>query len=450
MKSRRRIRLHPTYVLVFGFAGLICLGGWLLTLPQAAIGPPLPLVDAFFTACSAVCVTGLVVVDTGSALSGWGQGLVLGLIQVGGLGIMTLSTLFLVLIGRELSFSTYRLFAQSHLYWIRLDVKRLTIRIIVFTLVIEALGAGFIYWGGLSLWGRVDHRAAWWAVFHAISAFCNAGFALQADSLRAFQGSWIMNLSVVCLIVLGGVGFPVLNELWLRLCRRTQQPWTLHTRLVLTMTALLLALGALSVWLLEAHGAMASLPWGRKFLVSLFQSATARTAGFNTIDLDLMQNATLFVLMLLMFIGASPGSCGGGVKTTTAAVFWSVIRARFRDQIRPRLLNRSLPPATVGQAVTLFVSAALIVVAFTVLLLIFMDQPTNRGHFLDAAFEVISAFGTVGLSLGLTGELNASAKWLIMALMFIGRLGPLTLAFLLKGEGKPERFSYAEEAVIIG
>jgi len=444
----RRPLAHPSQVLVFSFIGLILAGAALLWLPQAASGQRLSLVDALFTATSAVCVTGLVVVRTGADLSPFGQVVVLVLIQLGGLGITVFSTLILLLLGRPITFRAGRLLAESHQRLPGAHWGRLFLAVFIWTAVLEAAGAALflVRFAGQMPLGQ----AAWWAVFSSVSAFCNAGFGLSEQSFVPYAGDWLVNLTLMGLIVSGGLGFLVLDELWGRLARRDRKPLSLHTRLVLWFSGLLILVGAGAIFVLEWPGALGEAPWGQRVLVSLFQSVTARTAGFNTIDLGLLSNASLLILVSLMFIGASPGSCGGGIKTTTFALFFAVIKARLREEARPHLFSRSLSAESLSRSVTLLLMSGGVVIIFTMLVAMATPQPGCRDCLVEVFFEVVSAFGTVGLSLGITPDLTAPAKGLITILMLLGRLGPLTLAGFLMGRSKPERFFFAEEPVMIG
>ncbi len=439
----------PAQATATGFVSLILVGTVLLSLDEAATGPALSVVDALFTACSAVCVTGLIVVDTGRELSLFGQTVVLVLIQIGGLGIMAVSTILLLLLARPLGFSTYHYVSSGYHHGEGLSVKRLVRGILLATLVLEAAGAAviFVYLSGT---GTEPLRAAWWAVFHSVSAFCNAGFSLNSDSLVSFQSSYLINTVFMVLIILGGLGFLVLDELWGKLRSRESSRLSLHTKLVLSATVVLLLSGAASFLVLESGRTLAGLDWPARLLVSLFQSTTARTAGFNTVDLGGLADETLLVLMALMFIGASPGSCGGGIKTTTLAVLLAALKARVKGEKKPNLFKRSLSGNSVGRAATLMAGANIIVFTFAVLILFVSPWSADRGFLVKLLFETVSAFGTVGLSLGITPELTGPAKVLLVVLMFIGRLGPLTLVHMLDSGQRRERFYHAEESVMIG
>lgn len=448
-------RLRPISVLVLSFAGLIVVGTGVLMLPEASTGPSISLVDAVFTATSAVCVTGLAVTDTGSTLTLLGQATVMMLMQLGGLGIMTFSTLILLLMGRRLSFGTHGIIAQSQSGESRFDMWRTLVDIVVFTFAIELIG--FV----LLAIGFADYmtlkKALWWAAFHSVSAFCNGGFSLSAQSLVPFQTDWFISLTIGGLIILGGLGFVVIAEISSRAAspgtlfrRRRGQPFSLHTKIVLAVTAVLIIGGAAYIFVMESMDSLTGRPVDERILISLFQSITARTAGFNSMDMAHLSNATVFILIGLMFFGASPGSCGGGVKTTALATIYAIARARLTGEPRERLFKRSLPQEAVNSCLALVFGSVLVVGLLTVLLYSFMPETQDRGQFVAVMFEAVSAFGTVGLSLGVTESLNPAAKTVVITLMFIGRLGPLTMMRFLSVEPGPEKYRYAEESYMVG
>ena len=298
------------------------------------------------------------------------------------------------------------------------------------------------------------------SLFHAVSAFCNAGFCLFADSFTRYQGDILINLNTIFLIVVGGIGFLVLLELSQYFLQPTKQEHykrktvSLHTRLTLITTVVLILIGAFFFFLIEYTDTLKDMDLCEKILITLFQSVTARTAGFYTVDFAHLSNATLFLFVILMFIGASPGSCGGGIKTTTAGVFFALVRSRLRGETHTMIMNRTIPSQSVSRAVAVVTSSGLVVTFLLVLLLITQLGATShvdsRGMFLEYLFEAVSAFGTVGLSMGSTSSLNVTGKLLIIVLMFIGRLGPLTLAFSFRPREMGEKFHYTEENVMIG
>jgi trk system potassium uptake protein TrkH len=412
-----------------------------------------------FTSTSALCVTGLTVRSTGGDLSFVGQMAVLLLIQLGGIGIMTVTTFVTLTLGGRQSLSKRTLLADTLGTGSEPDLRRVLRRIIRLTLLFELggtvlLACRFVF----------DHHpvaALWHAAFHSVSAFCNAGFSLNDDSLMRYQGDPLVNLTVMTLVIGGGLGYPVLIDLsrnW-----NWREPWSLrweqlmlHTKIMLIGTASLLLLGTTSVLLLEWDGALAGLPIGRRLLVATFQSVTCRTAGFNTIELRSLTNATLFVSMLLMVVGAGPCSTGGGFKVSTLSVL--VLRAwsTFLGNTRVNVGKRTLPQHVTDRAVT----TALLFVVVSILaltgLLIFEQSEAPHAHirsqglFLDATFEVISALGTVGLSTGVTPNLTSMGRLFIVVLMFVGRLGPITVFAALSREPRGGSFEYASEELLIG
>lgn len=436
--------------LAISFAGLITVGTILLMLPLATHGESLSLVDALFTATSATCVTGLIVVDTGAKFTLFGQLVILGLIQLGGLGIMTYSTFFLYLLGSRLTLSSLDILQESYSQMPIDNLRGLLKTIFLATISIEMVGALFLTLRFLS--DMPLQKSIYFGIFHSISAFCNAGFALFPDSFISYKGDLVINLSLFLLIIMGGLGFIVIFELWHQRSFKWEKI-SLHSRLVLTVTTLLILGGSLLFFLLEYQNTIKHLPWGSKILVSFFQSITPRTAGFNTIDISLLSNPTLFVLIILMIIGASPGSCGGGIKTTTFAIIVSFITSRFRNRENVNLFFRGVPSHIVSKAISILFFTLVLIILGTTLLLISelaeVSHQESRGMFLDLLFEVTSAFGTVGLSTGSTANLTPLGRVIIVLLMFVGRLGPLTIALAI-GKKDKIHYKYAEENVLVG
>lgn len=450
-----RLIRHPARLLVVSFAAAILVGAALLALPLASTGSPLAFVDALFMATSAVCVTGLAVVDPGGVLSGFGQAVLLGLVQIGGLGIMTLSSTLLLLIGQDISLSSSDAVQDSFFTSHRLGLGALLRLVFLWTLTIEALGAVVLF---LTESQRLPlEQAAWVSVFHAISAFCNAGFGLRPDNLMADRANIGIVLPISLLIILGGLGFAVLAELarWSRRrLRRQRTPLSLHTKVALTMTGALLLVGMVGFILLERANLLVGMSLQETLLVGWFASVTPRTAGFNTVDYAQVTAATLYFTLVLMLIGGCPGSTAGGVKATTLGVLLALARARYRGERGVRLFNRSVPEANIAKA-TWVVALAFIIVIVGVILLSAVQvsgsfHPRAVEWSLGLLFEVVSALGTVGLSTGITPQLNEGGKILIMLLMFVGRLGPLTIAIAIAQQKHRPAVAYAEEQVMIG
>lgn len=445
----------PGPATVFGFLAMIFAGSGLLLLPQATTGTGrgLTFVDALFTSTSSVCVTGLSVTDTGTSFTLFGQTIILTLIQTGGLGIMTLSTLFLMLSGKRLSFSSHTAIRESFTPFQERHPWAILKDIFLFTLVLEGVGAMALFTQFIRT--ATPSKAFFLSIFHSISAFCNAGFCLFPDSFTAFRSSTVVNLTIGFLIILGGIGFPVMSELKWRLLRgdRQRSPMSLHSKIALSMTAILLVSGTLVFLTMESRVTLDRLPWGQRVLASFFMSVNTRTAGFNSLTLENMANETLFFIILLMFVGASPGSCGGGIKTTCFASLIALGQSRLKGEKKPNLFGRAIPEQTIGKAVSILMVSTVIVCLGTMALLMTelgdVSHPQSRGMFLELLFEVVSAFGTVGLSTGVTASLTNPGKLLVVTIMFMGRLGPLLIAMAVS---RPLRLGYthAEEDFIIG
>ncbi len=442
--------LGPARILVASFAGAILFATFLLMLPQAAQKEPVGFVDALFTITSATCVTGLTVVDTGATFTWFGQIVILVMIQLGGLGVMTFSTFFIYLLGGRLSLGNRDLLQETLSQAPMKNLKALLKTVFLATFLIEAVGAIIL----ALRWSRdlPLTKAAYYGVFHAVSAFCNAGFALFPDNLASYRGDFAVNFTISALIILGGLGFVVIFEL-ARKRRALIHRLSLHSQLVLLMSGLLVFGGMILILIFEYGNTLKSLPWSTRLWSTYFQSVTARTAGFNTLDIGALTDASLFLLIMLMFIGASPGSCGGGIKTTTFAILLSVIKARFHNLADANLRKRRIPEETSSKAIAISFFSATLIMLFTFLLVItetrLVSHQDSRGLFLELLFEVTSAFGTVGLSAGVTPKLSELSRLLITLVMFIGRLGPLTVAIAVGGE-KKARFKYAQENVLVG
>lgn len=424
-------KVRPLFIFLLAFVVVILLGALLLSLPRATPREhPISFVDALFTSTSAVCVTGLVVRDTGAEFTRLGHWIVLGLIQLGGLGIMSVTATMLLLFGRGLGLKQGSLLRE--IYQIDfLDQVGRTLRFIVaFTVVAEAAGALLLYHG---LHGAVADRSErlFYAAFHAVSAFCNAGFALFPDNLASFAGRPQVYLPVAALLVAGGLGFPVVgNVLFSWRARLAHEPpgphrrLTVQTRAVLRTTAILLGLGTVALALLEWNGAFAGRAWGERLGLAFFQAASPRTAGFNTVDLLTLAESSLVLQIVLMFIGASSGSTGGGIKTNTLAVLWANLRAIATANPRARLFDREIGVTASRQAFFVFL-AHLAVATLAVIVLLW----TERAPLLPIGYEVYSALGTVGLSLNFTPTLSLAGRLVIILVMFFGRVGPLSIAY---------------------
>lgn len=439
-----RWKLTPYQILVLGFAGLIFVGAILLTTPLAsANGERVSFLDALFTATSAVCVTGLVVVDTGTRYSLFGQIVIIGLIQAGGLGIMTMATLMALLMGKKIQLRE-RLIMQEALNQITVaGVVRLTQYIIKATLLIEFIGGTILAFRWYQDFGVKGIYFGYW---HAISSFCNAGFDLFGgfQSLTGYVDDITVNLVISSLIILGGIGFAVIADVWEN-CRF--RDFSLHTKVVLVTTAFLIFFGMAVIMLIEWDNpaTIQNLSLKGKLLASYFQSVSPRTAGYNTVPISDMESATLFFIVLLMFIGASPSSTGGGIKTTTAGILVAAISALIRGKADVEIFERQIPKTIVYKAFALVFIAGALVIFVTMMLSL-----SEKAPFLHILFEVVSAFGTVGLTAGLTPTLTVSGKLWIIFTMFAGRVGPVTLALALAMRQRRTVVQYPEGKVIIG
>ena len=442
----------PLRLLIGSFLVLILTGTLLLKLPAATPADrPIGWIDALFTATSASCITGLAVRDTGSDFTLFGQLVILGLIQAGGLGVMTFSLFILALFRGKVSFVQRSLFEQTLLGGAGAHLWPILRLVFVFTFATEAAGALLLFVWWLPEMGA--GRAAYNAVFHAVSAFCNAGFGLRPDNLTAWRGDVWVVLTVSALIVLGGLGFLTVYEIVQSSRRRLAL--SLHSKLALTVSAALIVLGTVMIWLLEARRGFAGMGAGEKVLAAFFQSVTTRTAGFNTVDLGLLSPGTLFFMTLLMFVGGSPGSCAGGVKTTTLGVLVLAALTRLRGHVHVNAFGRTLGPGTVRNTLTAALGGvAGILPALFALLLLQAPGGTlehERSLFIDYLFETVSALGTVGLSTGITGDLTPASRLLVSLLMFFGRLGPLALASsLAPHRGAVRDWQHPEEEVMVG
>ncbi len=443
--------LSPTRMFVLSFAAVILTGGILLHFPFSAAKGNLRFVDSLFTSTSAVCVTGLVVVDTGKDLSTVGQVITACLIQIGGLGIITFSTVFFVLMGRGISFKGREIVQSTFLHTPRRDFIVIAKAVLWFTFASETMGALFLF-----VRFAMDFSpgmALYQAVYHAVSAFNNAGFSLFSDNLIGYQGDPIVNLTVMGLIVHGGIGFIVQYEVfsWLR---GKQKRLSVHTKVVLISTTILITSGALLFYVFERNHIIKDVPFLTKFLASLFQSVTPRTAGFNTVDIGALTNASILLLLVLMFIGASPGSTGGGVKTTSAALLVMLMWNRLKGNLDVNIFNRTIPREIVSRSVSIiFASVFSVGLIWSVLLVAGGGNllPLESRHFfVEYLFDTVSAFGTVGLSMGITPQLNDVQKYALVLIMFAGRVGPLTLAFSLSRATGKRGLTYAEEGVMVG
>ncbi len=460
----------PTRTLIASFLVLIISGAGLLMLPRSSAPDTekMSFVDALFTATSATCVTGLIVKNTGEDFSLMGKLIILSLIQLGGLGIVVFGAVFALLLGQALSLRES--VAMQDLLSARTlgRISRIIAFIFVGTLLIEAVGAVSMF----GMWDDVPERVGnlreqWFcSIFHSISAFCNAGFSLFNNSMVGYNRSWQVYLVMAPLIILGGLGFGVHYDLFsiatekvkrffkgrfnkeYRFSREAPKRMQLQTKIVLSVSGGLIILGTLAILLFERY-AGGNNPGGNPgVLGALFQSITARTAGFNTVDVSELSASSKLVLILLMFIGGSPGSTAGGIKTVTLAVIIMTVVAALRKRQDVEMFRRSVRIVVVGRAIT--VTLLFVVVLFAATLALSITENANGFNMSQIMFEAGSALGTVGLTTGITPSLTTAGKWIIIVVMLIGRLGPLTLLAALTFNLKPVKYNYPDEAIIVG
>ncbi|PIQ63272.1 MAG: potassium transporter TrkH [Bacteroidetes bacterium CG12_big_fil_rev_8_21_14_0_65_60_17] len=447
----------PFALVTMSFAGLIVVGTLgLMVLPGLYTGHGLSWLDAFFTATSAVCVTGLIVVDTATYFTTAGQVYLLVLIQLGGIGIVTLATAVMSTIGARLSLSVEDLARDTANASTHVDYRRLVRVVVAATIALELVGAVLLWALWVPEFGWTG--AIWPAVFHSVSAFCNAGFSIFSDSLMGFSAHTGILTVVSILIITGGVGFVVLAEIGRGYrARRAARPfrWSTHTQLVLFTSAILVVGGTILFTMFEWNVSLSNMTWLDRVVNGFFMSVTARTAGFNTIDYNTAGNNTDFLTIILMSIGGSPGSTAGGLKTTTAALIGLVAWSRIRGQAHVSIRHRTVPEETISRSMGLFVIFFGIVTTgiflFTSTEMGWVGQ-TDNSSFLPFMFEAVSALNTVGLSMGVTADLSPAGRIVTIFLMFVGRVGPITVAlgFVQSGKTKSVRFKNSYEDVGIG
>jgi trk system potassium uptake protein TrkH len=431
--------------IILTFLTAILIGAVLLSLPAASRDLPLPFTDALFTATSAVTVTGLTVVDTAGQFTLFGKVVILVLFQFGGLGFMTFSTLVILLLGKSISLSGKFILENDFTPGQYKNIRDLVRRIFLLTLGFEGLGTLVLF---LQYQGAAPGERLFSALFHSVSAFCNAGFSVFSNSLEDYTAHAGINLTMMALISCGGIGFLVLNEIYQYLRRRipSMKKFSLHSKLVLTMSVVLVLGGSTVIFLEELVNPSDTLTMGEKIFAALFQSVTARTAGFNTVNLTLFSTASIWILLLLMFIGSSPGSTGGGIKTSTAGIVVAYLRSRLRGREGVDLFYRNVPTRTMEKAF-LVINLSFLLISFAFLLLLTFDPHLSISELL---FEAVSAFGTVGLSLGVTSGLSLGSKLTLMVTMFIGRIGPLTLLIALSKKESGAVYDYPDGNIMIG
>lgn len=436
--------------LISGFLVVITIGTILLILPAASSnGNSIGFLNALFTSTSAVCVTGLTVVDTGKDFTTFGQIVILSLIQIGGLGIMTFSIMVIYLLEGKLSIANRFVLQQTFSQGPFQNLRSLVKVVFIATFVIEFVGAAVLTWR--FSYNMPFSEAAYSGIFHAVSAFCNAGFSLYSNSLYNYHADTFVNFIVIALIISGGISFIVMYDIYSTMRKKTKL--SLNSKIVILVSGVAIVVGTVLFYFLERTHAFQGDTLHIQLLESFFNSVSARTAGFATVDIGLVSSPSLLIFIFLMFIGGSPGSCAGGIKTTTFAIIIASIIARFNNREDTNLFKRRIPAQLVSKAITIVFFTFTLVLISTTILLISDASPLgpleSRAMFLEYLFEVVSAMGTVGLSTGITPTLSVFGKILITLLMFIGRLGPITIVMAV-GRKEESKIKYAQENILIG
>lgn len=437
-----KISLNPPMVLSLGFAILITIGGLLLSLPFfTKSGQATPLVDSLFVAASASCVTGLTPVNTLEHWNTYGHILIIILIQIGGLGVMSLASIIPLILGKKIGMKSRQILKEQ------LNVESLEGMIVLFKYVLaftfgtEILGAILLSIKFIPLYGA--GTGIWYAIFHSISAFCNAGFDILGDSIFPFRDDLLINLTLSFLVIVGGLGFVVTSELFRR---RSFKKLSTHSKLVIMVTGILLIFGTLMFLFLENEdGVLQYESLKGSILESFFQSVVARTAGFYSVDLSQIKDSTALMLMGLMFVGGSPGSTAGGIKTTTLGVLFLSTHAVVRGESEPVVFGRHISTETVRKALAIFLVSIVIILSVS-----FMLTITESAPLVDILYETVSALATVGASKGMTPHLTDAGKNLITLCMYLGRIGPMTMAFAFGMKAKKSLIRYPESFISIG
>ncbi len=451
LESVRNYRLSPTQLLVVGYLILIASGTFLLLLPYSVQeGRSVSFLDAVFTATSAICVTGLIIKDTPVDFSFFGQMVILILVQLGGIGYMSAATILLVLVGKRIGLRERMVIQETLSTFTMGGLVTFLKQITRFVILVELVGAIFLtarFMNEFSL-----SKAIYLGIYHSISAFNNSGFALFSDSLGQYRQDWLINMVMAILILLGGIGFLVYQDVLKWINREVSRP-SLHSKVVLVATAVIVLLGWIFFIFFEHANpqSLGGMPWYSQGLTSFFQTISIRTAGFSTIDIAALSEPTLYLLILLMFVGGSPGSTGGGIKTTTLAVMVVSLWSTMKGREDVTLFYRRIPPRVVANAFFLAALAMILVTGETLLLLY-----TEEKEFLPTLFEVTSAAGTVGMSTGdglgrsFCALFSDFGKSVIVVTMLLGRIGPLLIGMSALSQTRRARFRYPEEKVMIG
>ncbi len=437
----------PYMTILLSFMVVTILGGILLSLPiSMRDGKSVKLIDGFFIATSAICVTGLSSIDIGSVYNIFGQMVILVLIQLGGLGVITFTSVIIIMISKKIGYYTKKIVQEDINIDTTFKIEEYVKKVILSVIVIEFIGTVILFFEFIKKFGFL--KAVYYSFFHSVSAFCNAGFSLFSDNLYGFKNSFIINMTIPLLIFLGGIGFSTILNCY-NVLRKKEKRLTSTTKLSIKISIFLVIIGMVAMFFLEYSNksTIGNLSFGQKLEASFFQSVTTRTAGFNTISILGLKRSTSLLFVILMFIGASPGSTGGGIKTTTIGLIILGTLAILKNKDTIEYDKRSVSWRIYSKAITvLFIS--LIYTTICIFLLILFERNKNL---LDLVFEVFSAFGTVGLSRNLTPSLADISKFILIVTMFVGRVGPLTIALALsKSNLKKGRYTYPQENILIG
>lgn len=453
-----KFKLKSGQTIILGFLAVITIGALLLALPIAsADGKSVGLIDAFFTSTSAVCVTGLVVRNTLDQWTRFGEVIILLLIQFGGLGFMTFTTAIYMVLKKRVTLKDRMLIQESFNQDNLSGMVRFVRKIIAGTVIIEGIGIMLLSLQFIPEYGFLD--GLWKSIFHSISAFCNAGFDIIGNSsLIPYSGNLLVNFTIMALIIIGGIGFPVWWDIVTAVNKHISEKWsikrcinklTLHTKLAISISIFLIVLGGVFIFIVEYNNlaTLGSLSIKDKILTALFQSVTSRTAGFNTLNLGDLTHASQFMMIILMFIGGSPSGTAGGIKTVTLGIVLLEVISAIRGKERAEAFGKSIPQDAIKRGLAVIVISLAVLVSVTMMLSL-----TQQGSFMDSFYEATSAFGTVGTSLGLTPILSRFGKIIIMITMFTGRLGPVTmaLAFSIRRRGTKAHIKLPEEKVMVG
>lgn len=444
---KKIFKLTPYTQILLSFAFIIIIGAFLLSLPISSVNNTgKSFIEALFTSTSAVCVTGLTVSDINMTYSVFGKTVIIILIQLGGLGILTFSSMIILLLSRKMGYYTKKIVSEDLNYNIITEIPSYLKKVSLVVFLIEILGAALLFTQYIKEFNFT--KALAYSIFHSVSAFCNAGFSLHSNSLESYYANSAINMIIIYLIVLGGLGFAAILDLY-NVSFGIRRKLSLSTRLAIMISVSLIALGTILTFLIEYSNpnTIGQLSLSKKFMVSLFQSVTTRTAGFQTINLAYLKTPTILLYLFLMFIGASPGSTGGGIKTTTFGILIFGIVTAVTGKENIEYEKRKLSWTLFNKATAIL----LISISYTFIAIFLLSIFDSDKQFLSLVFELVSAFGTVGLSMGITGQLSIYSKLIIILTMFIGRIGPLTvLLSISKKKLKTGKYKYPEETLLIG